>query len=193
MFKGNLTVKRLAAGCKVACGLLLVGAAIAGVAAQHDVRATMQPAKDRKAAPAFRLMDGTGKAVRLADFHGKVVLLDFWATECGGCKQEIPYFMEFDHAYKDKGLAVVGVSMDIMYEDLKNAEEGWNKVKPFVQAQKINYVILMGGDQVIKDFSIDALPATYLIDGNGKIAATYVGVVNKNDVEANIKTLLAER
>jgi len=60
------------------------------------------------------------------------VLLDFWATDCGGCKLEIPWYMEFDRAYKSKGLAVVGVSMDILYEGLKNAEQGWTKVKPFV-------------------------------------------------------------
>jgi len=77
-------------------------------------------------------VNSSGKNVNLSDFHGKVVLLDFWATDCGGCKLEIPWYMEFDRAYKSKGLAVVGVSMDILYEGLKNAEQGWTKVKPFV-------------------------------------------------------------
>jgi peroxiredoxin len=171
--------------------LLFFGTAITSVTAQRDVRAQIQPPNERKPAPAFRLMNSSGKNVNLADFRGKVVLLDFWATDCGGCKLEIPWYMEFDRDYKSKGLAVVGVSMDILYEDLKSAEEGWNKVKPFVQEHKINYPILMGDDDVTKAYSINALPATYLIDGQGRIAATYLGLVDKDDMETNIKKLLA--
>jgi peroxiredoxin len=172
--------------------LLFFGAAISSVKAQRDVRAQIQPPNERKPAPAFRLMNASGKNVNLSDFHGKVVLLDFWATDCGGCKIEIPWYMEFDRTYKSKGLAVVGVSMDILYEDLKSAEEGWNKVKPFVLDHKIDYPILMGDDDVTKSYSINALPATYLLDGQGRIAAAYVGLVDKDDMEANIKKLLAE-
>ena len=172
--------------------LLLFGAAITSVTAQRDVRAQIQPPTERKPAPAFRLMNSAAKNVDLSDFRGKVVLLDFWATDCGGCKLEIPWYMEFDQTYKSKGLAVVGVSMDILYEDLKSAEEGWNKVKPFVLEHKINYPILMGDDDVTRAYSINALPATYLIDGQGRIAAAYLGLVDKDDMEANIKKLLAE-
>jgi thiol-disulfide isomerase/thioredoxin len=145
-------------------------------------------------APALRLLDASGKAETLLDYRGKVVLLDFWATECGGCRIEIPWYMEFERAYNDKGLAVVGVSMDILYENLKGAEEAWGKVKPFVEAQKVNYPILMGDDPVTKAYAINALPATYLIDKKGRIATTYIAVLaDKDDVEANIKTLLAEK
>jgi thiol-disulfide isomerase/thioredoxin len=121
------------------------------------------------------------------------MLLDFWATECGGCKIEIPWFMEIAEAYKVKRLAVVGVSMDVLYEGLKDSSEGWNKVKPFVRDHKVNYPILMGDDLVTKQYDIQALPATYLIDKRGRVAATYIGIVNKDDVEAHIKTLLLER
>jgi peroxiredoxin len=172
--------------------ILFFGAALVGVVAQQGVRAPIQPAKERKPAPTFRLLNSSAKPVSISDFRGKVVLLDFWASECGGCKLEIPWYIEFDRAYKDKGLAVVGVSMDILYSNLKSAEEGWSKVKPFVQTNKINYPILMGDDDVTKTFNIEALPATYLIDGQGRIAATYVGLVDKVDIEANIKKLLAE-
>ena len=171
---------------------LSAGGVFAPAAGPSTVRAAIQPPSARKAAPAFSLLDASGKAVRLSDFRGKVVLLDFWATECGGCKLEIPWFMELDQAYRAKGLAVVGVSMDILYEDLKDAKEGWSRVNPFVRTQKINYPILMGDQQVTKLYDIQALPVTYLIDAKGRIAATYVGLVNKDDAEANIKTLLIE-
>jgi thiol-disulfide isomerase/thioredoxin len=138
-------------------------------------------------------MNAGGKPASISTWRGKVMLLDFWATECGGCKIEIPWFMEIAEAYKVKRLAVVGVSMDVLYDGLKDSSEGWNKVKPFVRDHKVNYPILMGDDLVTKQYDIQALPATYLIDKRGRVAATYIGIVNKDDVEAHIKTLLLER
>jgi peroxiredoxin len=183
---------------RIATGLAIVflGAALQGIGRAAEtprVHATIQSPKDRKPAPAFRLADAFGKNIHVSRYRGRVVLLDFWATECGGCKTEIPWFMEFERAYKSKGLDVVGVSMDVVYEDLKGAKEGWSKVKPFVQAQGVNYPIVMGDNQVLKSYNIDAFPTTYLIDKAGRIAAAYVGVVDRADVEANIKALLKER
>src|SRR5579863_3004355 len=132
--------------------LTLVGAA--ATADQPTVRAALLSAQDRKPAYNFALKDGSGRTVQLKNYHGKVVLLDFWATACGGCKVEIPWFMGFEQTYKDKGLAVVGVSMDILYEDLKDAKEGWSRVKPFVQTNEVNYRILMGDDPVTKAYDI---------------------------------------
>lgn len=83
--------------------------------------------------------------------------------------------------------------MDVSYESLENAEEGWAKVRPFVSSHKMNYPILMGNESVFGAYGLNALPATFLIDKSGRIAATYVGVVNKDDVEANLKRLLTER
>jgi thiol-disulfide isomerase/thioredoxin len=176
--------------------IIFLGAAlheIGRAAETPGVRAAIQPAKDRKVAAVFRLADASGRSISLSKYHGKVILLDFWATECGGCKAEIPWFMEFERAYKPKGLDVVGVAMDVVYEDLKDAKEGWSKVKPFVQAHGVNYPIVMGDNQVLKAYNIDAFPTTYLIDKTGRIAATYVGIVDRPDVEGNIKMLLKER
>src|SRR5208283_5292529 len=92
-----------------------------------------------KAAPDFALKDRDGATVHLSDYKGKVVMLDFWATWCGPCKIEIPWFMEFEQQYKDKGFAVLGVSMD---------EGGWDEVKPYIEERKINYRILLGDDKV---------------------------------------------
>jgi peroxiredoxin len=87
---------------------------------------------------------------------------------------------------------VIGVSVDISYEDLKNSNEAWSRVEPFVEAHKVNYPILMGDDQVTKRYDIQALPLTYLIDKRGRIAASYAGVVDKDDVESNIQAILKE-
>jgi len=149
-------------------------------------------AQDRKPAPPFRLEDAAGRKVRLSDYHGKVVLLDFWATECGGCVREMPAFMDLARAYQNKGLATVGVSVDILYENLKNSEEAWSRVKPFIGAHKVNYQILMGDGDTTKQYDIQALPLTYIVDKRGRIAATYLGVVDRENLEANIQAVLKE-
>jgi len=168
---------------------------VAGVGAigQQAVRAPLGNVEDRPAAPSFGLANASGKVVRLSGFRGKPVVLNLWATECGGCRAELPAFVQMDQRYKDKGLMVVGVSLDIMYSDLKNAAEGWAHVKPFVKTKGITYSILLDDGSVEKAFKVTALPATYLIDRAGRIAATYIGVVDPVDLEANIKTLLSER
>src|SRR3954468_23537239 len=168
---------------------------VAGVGAmgQQNVRARVGGVEDRPAAPSFGLANASGRLVQLSGFRGKPVVLNLWATECGGCQAELPAFVQMDQRYKGRGLAVVGVSLDIMYSDLKNATEGWARVKPFVKAKGITYPILLDDGSVEKAFNLTALPATYLIDRAGRIAATYIGVVDPVDLEANIKTLLSER
>jgi thiol-disulfide isomerase/thioredoxin len=131
--------------------------------------------------------------VPLSSFKGKPLLLDLWATKCGGCIKEIPSFIEIHRAYAHSGLAVVGISMDILYEDLKGLAEAWRLVNPFVKANKVDNPILMGDGEITKRYSVTALPVTYLIDRRGRIAATYVGVVDRANIEENIKTLLAEQ
>jgi len=136
----------------------------------------------RKAAPEFSLKDSNGRTVTLADYKGKVVLLNFWATWCGPCKIEIPWFIDFEQKYKDRGFAVLGVAMD---------EEGWDIVKPYVERSKMNYRVLLGTDSVAQMYGgVDALPTTFIVDPDGKIAATHVGLVSKSDYENGILELL---
>jgi peroxiredoxin len=136
----------------------------------------------RKPAPNFTLLDSTGAKVTLASLKGKVVLLNFWATWCGPCQVEIPWFIEFNKTYKARGLAVVGVSMD---------EDGWKSVKPYLATKKIDYPIVVGTEDVAKAYGgVDSLPSTFIIDRDGKIAFSHSGLVGKDTYETEIRSLL---
>jgi peroxiredoxin len=121
------------------------------------------------------------------------VLLNFWATACGGCKLEIPWLIELQSAHKSDSFTVLGVSMDTSYEGSKSADEAWANVKPFIQEHKLNYPVLMGDATLITSYKLGAVPGTYLIDKQGRIAAIYSGVADKSDVNSNIDKLLAEQ
>lgn len=184
-----LNAKNLPALLAIIVTLTSVTPALFG---QRNVHASLIAAADRKPAPLPQLMSETGKATRLSDYRGKVVLLNFWATDCGGCVLEIPAIIDVQTEFRNKGFTVVGVSMDIPYEDLKNDDEAWSKVKPFIAKNKINYPILMGRESLFKDFGLTQLPDTLLIDKAGKVAAVYVGIIDKGNIEANIAKLLSE-
>lgn len=160
---------------------------------QQGAHATIVPQASRQPAPAFQLANSSGANKQVTDYHGKVVLLNFWATACGGCKLEIPWLIELESAHKSDSFTVVGVSMDTSYEGAKTADEAWSQVKPFVLDHKLNYPVLMGDATLITSYKLAAVPATYLIDKQGRIAATYSGVADKSDVDSNIKKLLAEQ
>ena len=146
--------------------------------------ADLTPTTARKNAPDFTLEDSTGAVVKLSGYKGRVVLLDFWATWCTGCKQEIPWYMEFQDKYKKDGLSAIGVSLD---------DDGWKSVKPFLQEHKINYPIVIGDwNDMGKRFGFNSMPATLLIDRDGKMADMHVGMVDKDAFEREIQTLLRE-
>ena len=148
----------------------------------QSVRASAKNEKDRKPAPNFTLKDANGKSVSLADYKGKVVLLNFWATWCGPCGLEIPWFEEFEQQYKSQGFAVLGVSMD---------DDGWPAIKPYMAEHKINYRVLLGNDSVSQLYGgLDALPTTFIIDREGNIAYPHVGLIGKNEYLNEIRSLL---
>lgn len=161
----------------------LLALAISSFALPATGPADLTPATVRKKAPDFTLEDSQGALIKLSSFRGKVVLLDFWATWCTGCKQEIPWYMEFQDKYKTSGLSAIGVSVD---------DDGWKSVKPFLQEHKINYPMVIGNWNMGERFGFNSLPATLLIDRDGKIAALHVGMVDKAAFEADIQTLLKE-
>jgi len=169
-------------GTVLATGFVL-GCVIYGCSSARPARAaSLKSDGERHAAPDFALKDAYGKIVRLSDYKGQVVLLDFCATYCGPCKIEIPWFMDFERKHKDQGFSVLGVSMD---------DDGWDAVKPFVNDVGINYRIMVGNDATADMFGgIEALPTTFLIDRDGKIAAVHVGLTSKSDFENAIEQLL---
>jgi cytochrome c biogenesis protein CcmG/thiol:disulfide interchange protein DsbE len=129
----------------------------------------------------FRLKDDRGKTVSIAKYKGKVVLLNFWATWCHGCVQEIPWLMEYQQKYKRQGLVVLGVSMD---------EDGWAKVRPYIHEKKVNYPVVIGSDSLARQFELDNMPMTLLYGRDGKVAAKHVGMVDREGCEREIAALL---
>jgi peroxiredoxin len=167
----------------VALGAALVLASCVGTSSSASSFPSDKESSNRKLAPDFTLTDANGQTAKLSDYRGKVVLLDFWATWCGPCQIEIPWFMEFEQQYKSKGLEVVGVSMD---------DDGWQVVKPYIAEHKLNYRILLGNETVGDLYGgLDALPTTFLIDREGKFAfSPHIGLTSKNEFLSEIQSLL---
>jgi peroxiredoxin len=167
--------------------LALAIAAVAFLAAcTHPLEevgeASFKPQASRRQAPDFRLRDAQGKYAKLSDYRGKVVLLNFWATWCPPCKIEIPWFVEFEKQYKDRGFAVIGVSMD---------EDGWDAVRPYLAHSNINYRVVVGDDIVGQLYGgVDSLPTTFMIDREGRVANVHLGLVSKSDYRDDIEKLL---
>jgi len=141
------------------------------------------PVKGKPANLQFTLKDMYGRDVKLSDYRGKVVLLNFWATWCGPCLAEIPAFVELQAKYKKQGFEVLGVSVSDTREQLP----------PFAREYKINYPLLVGQDH---DDLLDAygattvIPVSVVIGRNGAICDHRMGIVDLEQVEREIKALL---
>jgi len=132
--------------------------------------------------PDFTLKTIDGKEMKLSDLRGKAVLLNFWATWCGPCKIEIPWFMELEKQYASQGLVVVGVAMD---DDAKDV------VPKFAQEMKIDYPVLFGTEQVADQYGgVEGLPMTFYIGRDGKIVKRIAGLTSHHDIEESIQDAL---
>jgi thiol-disulfide isomerase/thioredoxin len=146
--------------------LCLLAALVAAIFFFSPVRADPVPPTP---APGWELKDVDGKLVNFSSFKGKVVVLDFWATWCGPCRSEIPGYVKLQEKYKDKGLVIIGVSLD---------QEGPEVVKKFIGDFHVNYQVVMGDDAVVEAFGGgDAIPTTFIIDRTGKIRDKKVGAM----------------
>jgi len=133
-----------------------------------------------KVAPGFTLVDLSGKKVSLADFKGHPVVINFWATYCGPCRLEMPWFQEFSGKYQPQGLVVLGVDQD---EDMPR-----DQVAAGAKKTGVTYPILMPDKGIAKSYALgDYLPQTFYVDKNGTVVEESVGTPSKDEVEANIR------
>jgi peroxiredoxin len=139
---------------------------------------------NRRAAPDFALKDLNGKEIKLSQFRGKVVILDFWATWCPPCRMEIPHFIALHREYQPKGLEIVGVSLD---------QGGAQVVRPFAQQNGINYTMLVDGMPITGMYGgIQSIPTTFVIDKQGRVVKSFVGYNDKSTFETLVQGLLSE-
>jgi len=131
-------------------------------------------------APEWQLQGLDGKTVKLSDYQGKVVVLNFWATWCAPCIAEIPGFIDLQKGYAGKGVVFLGLSAD---QDAK-------VVPPFVKAKAINYTVLVATPPVISAYEAQALPTTYLIGRDGNILEKHTGAWPEADLEVSVKKAL---
>jgi peroxiredoxin len=136
-------------------------------------------------APDFSLESLDGSTMRLSDLRGKAVLLNFWATWCGPCKIEMPWFVDLQNQYRAQGLQIVGVAMD----DASKAD-----IAKFAKDMGVNYPILIGKEAVGDQYGgVPALPETFLIGRDGKIVDKIIGLRGKSEIEDSIKKALDTR
>jgi len=194
-------MKTLTPFCLFSLCLLLLGAA--ACSRQSDVAPAAAPAKDTKPAmegaaaapvksamalpqlgpaPAWQLKDLSAAVVSFEQFKGKVVVVDFWATWCPPCREEIPGYIALARKYGKDGLVIVGISLD---------QAGPDVVKAFAAKTGINYPLVMGDDSVVAAFGgVEGIPTTFLIDRAGQIRDRKVGLVATAEYEKRILAVM---
>jgi len=133
-------------------------------------------------APDFSLASLDGKTLKLSDFHGKAVLLNFWATWCEPCKIEMPWFVELQKKYEAQGFTVLGVAMD---------DASPSDIADFTRKMGVNYPIVIGKEAVGDQYGgIPYLPSTFYIGRDGKVVDRVFGLVSRSEIESNIQKAL---
>jgi len=132
-------------------------------------------------APEFSLPELSGQTLVLSAYRGKVVVLDFWATWCDPCREEIPHLVDLQNKYRDQGLQIIGISMD----------DGPEPVRDFYQRYRMNYPVAMGDAKIGELYGgVLGLPIAFLIGRDGRIAAKHIGATDLSVLEREIKALL---
>lgn len=133
-------------------------------------------------APDFELVSLDGRKVKLSDFKGKAVVLNFWATWCAPCKVEMPWFVDLQNHYGNDGLAILGVAMD---------DSDPQKIAQFASEMGVNYPVLLGTNKVSEQYGdVEYLPTTFYINRQGKIVGKVAGLIGKAEIEDDAKKAL---
>ncbi len=170
--------KLILIGVVVAVGILFYATRHRARDAGADMRGT-----SISVAPEFSLPTLTGEKLDLANYRGKIVLLDFWATWCEPCKAEIPHLVELQNKYRDQGLQVIGVSMD----------DEAAPVRDFYQQFKMNYPVVMGSAKTGELYGgVLGLPITFLIARDGRIVKKHIGATESAVFETEILSVLGK-
>ncbi len=142
-----------------------------------------EPVLTGKAAPTFALVDLNGKRVSLADYRGRPVLVNFWATWCAPCKLEMPWFEEFRKQYQAQGFEILGINED--------PESGKEAIARTAKTTGVSYPILLTDDKVAQQYGgVGYLPESFYVDRTGKIVEQTAGLGTRDEIEANIKKLV---
>jgi len=160
----------------LACGSIVV------LAATLFPGCTKKEETGSKAAADFTLQDMDGKNVSLSDFKGKPLLIDFWATWCPPCRASIPGIQKLHKTYGDKGLVVLGISLD--------DSSSWDGVKAFRTEYGITYSVLKGTEDVAAKYLVRSIPTLIIVDKQGNMTKRYLGYGNDEEIENEIKNLL---
>ena len=167
----------------LAAGAITLGVVVALYSVRHTRAPAVAPSStaSHALAPDFTLPQPDGESLHLSAYRGKVVLLDFWATWCYPCREEIPHLVDLQQKYGDRGLQVLGISMD----------DSPDPVGPFYQQFHMNYPVVMGTAKTGESYGgILGLPITFLIGRDGRIYAKHIGATNASVFEKEIKDLL---
>lgn len=133
-------------------------------------------------APDFNLESTNGENVKLSDFAGKIVILDFWATWCGPCRMGVPDLVAIQDEYKDN-VVIIGISLD----DQRTKKD----IAPFMKQYGVNYPVVYGNSEVVMNYgNIRAIPTSFIVDQNGNIVDKHIGLVSKDKYLSKIKSLL---
>jgi thiol-disulfide isomerase/thioredoxin len=145
------------------------------------------PAKGQlmgQVAPDFELPALDGKNLKLSDLRGKAVLLNFWATYCGPCKIEMPWFVELQKEYGPQGFQIVGVAMD---------DASTEDIAKFAKEMGVNYPILVGNESVGQSYGgVSVLPTTFFLDRDGKLIAREFGLQSRSVFVDHIKKAMSQ-
>jgi len=167
-------------------GALVVVMLFAGIRTARNNRAN-GPANGQlmgSVAPDFELPSLDGKDLRLSSLRGKAVLLNFWATYCGPCKVEMPWFVELQKEYGPQGFQIVGVAMD---------DASTDDIAKFAKDMGVNYPILLGKESVGLSYGgVNVLPTTFFLDRNGKVIAREFGLQSRSVFVDHIKEALGK-